>query len=137
MDELSLFCMTATLFKRVENDDEVYYVPYIISNCFIKVVKMIKFKNEGLEPKYNEHSIAVIPFSSLSSIDEVSPNESEPPNLYGGLDTINTDDFIAKGTFESRFYQLKELSSLIDGMCIKYISRNDYSSIPCYTLKGE
>jgi hypothetical protein len=127
--------MQCTLFRRVETDDEVYYEPEVLDDCFFSDTSGLKFVAQG--ENLNNNSTAVVPISSLSSIDEVSPNESDPPKIYGGSDLINKDDFIALGVFEGESYDLSDLSTMQDCFCIKVIRKSNYSSLPCYLLKGE
>ena len=136
MDEHSMLNMTVTLFKRVETDESVYYSPLVLKNCFIKVTRGTYYKEHGIIPKARDESVAIVPIKSLSSIDEVSPNASEPQS-YWGSDVIKIGDYIALGTFENEQYTLNDLANLADCFCIKILSRLDFSSIPTYVVKGE
>lgn len=135
MDNNSLLNMTVTLFRRVENDDDVTYVPAVLNSCFIKVTHGTYYKEQGIIPKTRDESIAVVPISSLSSIDEVSPNASG--SQYWGSDVIKIGDYIALGSFETDSYTLNDIANIADCFCIKILSRFDFSSIPAYLIKGE
>lgn len=137
MDDLSLLVMPLTLFRKTENEDgDVTYIPISLSDCFIRVVNGIKFSAPGMYPHNRDTSLAVVPISSLSSIDEVLPSTPDNP-LYGGSGVIKIDDFIAYGTYTAESYTVSEISVLPQCFCIKQIHVFDFSSIPCFLVKGE
>lgn len=137
MDEHSMLNMTITLFRRTTNDDDdIVYKPSIINNCFIRPSKGIYLRGIGEEIKARDENRAVIPISALSSLDEVSPIASAS-GIYGGADVIHLDDFVALGEYTHETYTLSEIAKLPQCFCIKILSRLDFSSIPCYFLKGE
>ena len=137
MDELSLLVMPLTLFRKTENEDgDITYIPISLSDCFIRVINGVKFSSPGMNPSNNDTSVAVVPISSLSSIDEVLPSTPENP-LYGGSGVIKMDDFIAYGTYTAESYTAGEISVLPQCFCVKHIYVYDFSSIPCFLVKGE
>ena len=137
MDEHSMLNMTVTLFRRTTNDDDdIIFKPSVLKNCFIRPSKGIYLRGTGEELKAHDENRAVIPISALSSLDEVSPIASAS-NIYGGADVIHLDDFIALGEYTNEVYTLSDIAKLPNCFCIKIASRLDFSSIPCYFLKGE
>lgn len=137
MDSLSMCSMDITLFRKVVTDDVVYYTPINIKNCFFKKSTGIKFVDAGFNPKNSDTSVAVVPISSLSSIDEVSPNVSDPPSYFGGAGMFKQDDFIARGTYTDSQYTTKSIAVLPECFCVKLVTEINFSSIPCFILKGE
>lgn len=136
MGNHSMLNMTLTLFKRVETDDDVVFRPVQLSNCFIKVTHGVYYKEQGTVPKARDESLAVIPLSSLSSLDEVPPN-TPVPQKYWGTGIIRENDYIALGSYTDEQYLSNQIAVLPECFCIKVFSKFDFSSIPCYLLKGE
>lgn len=131
-----MFIHKLTLFVKVKEGGNVYYMPFDIQRGFITRKSSIAFDERGM--RFVGTGYCVIPIKSLSSIDEVSPNASENlrSDYFAGRDVFMEGDYIASGTYSS-VHSSTDVAKLPMCFCIKSVTKNDFSSLPCYILSGE
>lgn len=132
-----MFIHKLTLFVKVKDGGNVYYMPFNISRGFITRKSSIAFDERGM--RFVGTGYCVIPISALSSLDRGSPVASDTPQdgYFAGEDVFMEGDFIASGIYTDEQYTAKTIAKLPMCFCIKSVTKNDFSSLPCYVLSGE
>lgn len=131
-----MFIHTCTLLVRTKVGNAIVYKPQIIKNCFLTHKTTTVNDERGL--RFVGIGKCVIPIKSLSSLDKVSPEESDPQSnkIIAGPDSALVNSYIALGVYENEQYTSSDVTTLPNCFCIQSVDKFNFSSLPVYVLSG-